>query len=201
MAISGDGKRPRLNDPEGLLGPELSAEELVRQAITIRRNKEALLRFQEEVFNHNDWSIENLSKHLTSDFVDHAAMPGDLPGLEGVQSRFSAWQAAFEDAAEEDVKMIGEGDFVAVLYNLHARHTGEYLGIAPTNRQLTIPGIEMLRFRDGKISEHWGIYDFLTTAEQIGAALTLTPLAELRAPKMPEVPWDLVLEESVVRES
>lgn len=170
-----------------------SVEDLVREAVTVHNNKQALLRFQDEVFNGHDWSLETLSKHLTEDFVDHAAMPGDLPGLEGVQSRFSAWQAAFEGAAEENLAMVGEGDLVAVLYDLHARHEGEYLGISPTHQPVVIPGIEFVRFKDGKISEHWGIYDFMTTAEEIGAELSLTPKTHPGIPKRPQIPWDSVL--------
>jgi predicted ester cyclase len=174
--------------------PELRAlgktlEELVRDAVTIAKNKQALLRFQKEVFNGHDWSIETLSRHLTPDFVDHAAMPGDLPGLEGVQSRFSAWQGAFADAEEDNIEMAGEGDMLAVLYNLHARHTGDFLGIPATQSEVVIPGIEFLRFREGKIAEHWGIYDFLTTAEEIGADLGFTPRDIQVASRRPEVPW------------
>src|SRR5262249_28477215 len=64
-----------------------------------------------------------------------------------------------------------------------------YLGIPATNREVVIPGIEFLRFRDGKIAEHWGIYDFMSTAEELGADLTFTPRASVTAPRRPEVPW------------
>ena len=164
-------------------------KELAEDAITVEKNKEALLRFQKEVFNGHDWSIETLSRHLTSDFLDHSAFPGDLPGFEGVQSRFTYWQAAFEDAAEENLAMIGQGDMMAVLYNLHARHVGPYMGIEPTNNQVIIPGIEFLRFRDAKIAEHWGIYDFMTTAEEIGAELTLSARERPGIMRRPQIPW------------
>ena len=170
-----------------------SVEDLVREAVTVHKNKQALLRFQYEVFNGHDWSIETLSKHLTEDFIDHAAMPGDLPGLEGVQSRFSAWQAAFAESEEENQAMVGENDLVAVLYDLHARHEGEYLGIPPTHQSVVIPGIEFVRFRDGKISEHWGIYDFMTTAEEIGAELAFVPKTHPGIPRRPQVPWNNML--------
>src|SRR5215207_9120919 len=86
--------------------------ELVENAIKVKKNKEALFRFQKEVFNGHDWSTETLAKHLTEDFIDHAAMPGDLPGFPGVQSRFGAWAAAFAEAMEEDVVLMGQGDMV-----------------------------------------------------------------------------------------
>lgn len=162
--------------------------ELADGAAVVEKNKEALLRFQKEVFNGHDWSIETLSRHLTPDFIDHAAFPGDLPGLEGVQSRFSYWQAAFADAEETNVAMVGQGDMLAVLYDLHARHAGPYMGIEATNKEVIIPGIEFLRFKDGKIAEHWGIYDFITTAEEIGAELTMTP-HERPGVRRPLIPW------------
>jgi predicted ester cyclase len=190
MKITIDCSPEEANAFPQLLNLDQTLNELVQEAITIRRNKQALLRFQKEVFNGHDWSIETLSKHLTADFVDHAAMPGDIPGLEGVQSRFSAWQAAFDDAEEENVAMIGQGDMLAVLYDLHATHKGEFLGIQPTNNHVIIPGIEFLRFRDGKIAEHWGIYDFMTTAEEIGARLTFTPFTvQDGVPRRPMIPW------------
>lgn len=141
----------------------------------VARNKAALFRFQIEVFNGQDWRVETLAKHLTSDFIDHAAGPRDLPGLEGVQSRFSAWQSAFFAAREENLAIVGEGEMLAVLYDLHAEHGGEFMGIPATNKPVVIPGIEFLRFEDGKIAEHWGIYDFISTAAAIGAKLEFVP--------------------------
>jgi predicted ester cyclase len=190
MKISIDCTPEEASDFPQLLGLDKSIEQLVQEALTVKRNKEALLRFQKEVFNGHDWSIETLSRHLTDDFIDHAAMPGDMPGLEGVQSRFSTWQAAFDDAEEENIEMVGEADVLAVLYDLHARHAGMFMGIEPTNQSVTIPGIEFLRFRDGKIAEHWGIYDFISTAEEIGADLTFTPKAIRGVPRRPEVAWN-----------
>lgn len=141
----------------------------------VARNKAALLGFQREVFNGHDWRVETLAKHLTPDFIDHAAGPHDMPGLEGVQSRFTVWQSAFDDAEEDNIAMVGEGPMLAVLYDLHAWHRGQFMGIGATNRKVVIPGIEMLRFREGKIAEHWGIYDFQSTASQIGAEFTFMP--------------------------
>jgi predicted ester cyclase len=140
-----------------------------------QQNKAALFRFQKEVFNANDWSIETLGKHLSPEIIDHNAYPGDPPGLYGVQSRFSAWQAAFNDPEEDNVALAGEGDLLAVLYNLHAFHSGAFMGVPATHRHVVIPGIEFVRFEEGLIAEHWGIYDFKSTAQQIGTSLTLRP--------------------------
>lgn len=169
--------------------------ELVQNALDAKETKEALFRFQWGVFNAHDWSIENLSKYLTDDFIDHAAMPGDLPGLEGVQSRFSAWHAAFNSAMEENDEIVASGDTVGVLYNLRSRHVGDFMGIPPTNEELVIPGIEFVRVRDGKIAAHWGIYDFMTTAEELNTDLRFVPRESLTDPRRPEVAWSQGLTE------
>jgi predicted ester cyclase len=181
-----------------LLEVDLSPDEVVqavRSAKLVKENKKVLLRFQKEVFNGADWSIENLRRHLTEDFVDHAAMVGDPPGFEGVQMRFSAWASAFEDADEENIEMVGENDILAVLYDLHANHTGDFLGVPASNREVVIPGIEFVRIRDGKICEHWGIYDFLTTAEEIGADISFHPRQDPGQPARPEIPWRRQMQE------
>ncbi|GGK76659.1 ester cyclase [Mangrovihabitans endophyticus] len=188
----------RLRD---LLGTDKSVEQIVEAASDLGRieeNKKVLLRFQQEVFNSSDWSMETLQRNLTDDFVDHAAMPGDPPGLEGVQMRFSAWASAFEDPMEDNIAIVGEGDLLAVMYNLHATHNGNFMGIEPTHREVVIPGMEVVRIRDGKIAEHWGIYDFLRTAEEIGSNLAFLPRegGNGDAPVRPQVPWAVKMTEA-----
>jgi predicted ester cyclase len=175
MRITIDCTPEEVREFPQLLSVETNIAEQVQQASTVEKNKEILRRFQQEVFNSHDWSIETLTKFLTPDMIDHAARPGDEPGLEGLRNRFLWWQAAFGAAAETNVQMIGERNILAVLYDLKAQHIGEFMGIQPTNRPVTIPGIEFVRFENGKIAEHWGIYDFMSTASEIGAELTLTP--------------------------
>jgi predicted ester cyclase len=150
-------------------------------------NTALLLHFREDVFNANDWSTANLARFLRADIIDHNAFPGDPPGLEGVRVRFSMWRDSFDDASEEYQAIVGESDLLAVRYDLHATHTGEFLGIPPSGRRVNIPGIEFLRFEDGLIAEHWGIYDFQATARQIGASLNLTP-RETALPPRPQHP-------------
>jgi len=184
-----------------LLGVELTAGEVVRALLDvpqIAENKKVLLRFQKEVFNGHDWSTETLARNLTEDFVDHAAMPGDPPGFEGVQMRFSAWASAFEDPMEDNIAMVGEGDLIGVMYNLHAHHNGPFMGVPPSNREVVIPGMEVVRIRDGKIAEHWGIYDFLRTAEEIGANLVFAPRNGKGdgGVRRPQVPWAVKMRET-----
>jgi predicted ester cyclase len=202
-AVRQDERQAQVNEAAErlrvLLGVSTPTDDMIsaiQEVDRVAENKKVLLRFQHEVFNQGDWSTETLTRNLADGFIDHAAMPGDPPGLEGVQMRFSAWAAAFEDAEEENMAMVGEGDLLAVMYNLHARHSGDFMGIPPTNREVVIPGMEVVRIEGGKIAEHWGIYDFLRTAEEINTNLAFLPRDGSGAPMRPEVPWAVKLTES-----
>jgi predicted ester cyclase len=181
-----------------LMGLDAGADQIVAaiaELKLIENNKKVLLRFQREVFNGHDWSTETLQRNLTDDFIDHAAMEGDPPGLEGVQMRFSAWAAAFEEVVEENAVMVGEQDLIAVMYTLHGRHGGDFMGVPASGRKVSIPGMEVVRIRDDKIAEHWGIYDFLRTAEAINSNLAFIPREGTSEPPRPQVPWAVKMTE------
>jgi predicted ester cyclase len=168
-----EDRRTRVRPPREAVDFDSQIRNVTGDTEEIRRNKETLLKFQRDVFNAQDWRVETLARYLKPSIIDHNAFAGDPPGLEGVQYRFSGWQAAFDNAEEAYLAMVGEGDTLAVLYDLHAEHKGNFLGIPATGNHVVIPGIEVLRFEDGMMAEHWGIYDFLVTAREIGARLVL----------------------------
>ena len=47
------------------------------------------------------------------------------------------------------------------------------MGIAPTGKQVTLSGIEINRFEQGKLVEHWEQADMMGLMQQIGAAPSL----------------------------
>ena len=61
------------------------------------------------------------------------------------------------------------GDRVAVRVTLEATHTGQGLGVSATGRKVSIQGIIILKFVDGRIAEAWNSYDQLGLLRQIGA--------------------------------
>jgi predicted ester cyclase len=51
-------------------------------------------------------------------------------------------------------------DKVVLRITTRATHSGEFHGIAPTGRAITMTGIVIYRFRGGRIAESWGELDF-----------------------------------------
>ena len=53
-------------------------------------------------------------------------------------------------------------------FTLHCTHKGEFMGVPPTGREITLTGISIFRLKDGKIVEHWAVQDGLALMVQIG---------------------------------
>jgi predicted ester cyclase len=64
---------------------------------------------------------------------------------------------------------VAEGDKVATRWRGEMTHTGKIAGIDPTGRRVTIAGMALERFEDGKIVEGWRNIDVLSLYQQIGA--------------------------------
>jgi len=92
-------------------------------------------------------------------------MRGDLKDFKQIHS--DAFDA-FPDIHLTIDDMIAEGDKVAMRITWTGTHKGEFMGIPPTNKKITIRAIFIERFAGGKIVEEWGMYDTLSLMQQLG---------------------------------
>ncbi|HZN19116.1 MAG TPA: ester cyclase [Micromonosporaceae bacterium] len=130
-------------------------------------NKALMQRFISEYqTNHDDAVLYEL---VADDFVDHSASPGLPPGREGVKAAFDAFHAAFAGFRAQVHDQVAENDRVVTRKSFHGRHIGEYLGVAPTDREVRIDVIDIVRIADGRIVEHWNAVDQLGFLRQLGA--------------------------------
>ena len=108
---------------------------------------------------------------LAPDFVNHD--PPRLPGVgvdrAGVLAAMQYLHAAFANARAEVVVVLAEGDKVAVHDRLRGTHRGDFLGVAPTGRDIDVDFIHIFRVADGRVVERWGIADTTTLLRQLGA--------------------------------
>lgn len=124
-------------------------------------------RLWEEIFPALD--LEAVPEIVAADSVDHTARPDEPHGIEGVRNTMRFLDAAFSDQHFEVTQTVEEGDTVVVHFTHSGRHTGEIMGVAPTNRPFSYEHIHILRFEEGKMLEHWGIHDHLSFMRQLGA--------------------------------
>jgi predicted ester cyclase len=66
--------------------------------------------------------------------------------------------------------VIAEGDRVFVRATIRGVHKGEFMGLAPTGREVNVPLFIVYRLEGGKIAEHWMLADMPALMQQLGAA-------------------------------
>ena len=130
-------------------------------------NKAKARRLWEEIFPA--MNLDAAAEIVAADSVDHSARPGEPQGLEGVHNTMRMLDAAFSDQRFEVHRTVEEGDTVVVHLTHKGTHTGEIMGLAPTNSSFSVEHIHILRFEEGKAVEHWGIHDNLSFMQQLGA--------------------------------
>jgi steroid delta-isomerase-like uncharacterized protein len=114
--------------------------------------------------------IDGFSAVLADDFVDREELPGLAPTKEGAIAFFRMFRAAFPDLRMVPEDIIAGGDKVVARVRATGTHKGEFMGIAPTGRQMNVQLIDIMRFgTDGRVTEHWGVFDQFTMLQQLGA--------------------------------
>ena len=78
-------------------------------------------------------------------------------------------RTAFPDWYSTKEEFIVEEDRVAERWTGRGTHQGAFQGIAPTGRQVVVPGFVFYRIKQGKIVEFRGLFDGLSMLQQLGA--------------------------------
>ena len=139
--------------------------------MTIERNKALAHRFWEEVTNQG--KVHVLDEIVAADYVQHHV--GVPPGLAGLKKFAEANIRAFPDQHAKVEDIVAEGDRVMTRTVIRATHTGPLRDIAPTGRSITVEVVDIWRIEDGKLKEHWGVFDNLAFMRQLGAIPEATP--------------------------
>ncbi len=129
-------------------------------------NKALVRRFVDQVINGHNLNV--MDEFASSDIVDHAAEPGAAPGLKGMKQFLGPWFAAFPDVNSAINQIVAEGDMVVVYVTTTGTNTGEFMGIRPTGKSITMAEMHMVRIANGKFVEHWGVVDAAALMQQLG---------------------------------
>jgi len=135
--------------------------------MSIEQNKAVFRQIVEEIFNQGNISL--FDELVAPDFIEHEELPPGIPvGREGAKVLFTQLRSAFPDFKAEIEDLIAEGDRVVVRMKWTGTHEGEFMGIPPTGRSISIEVIDIVRFESGKFVEHWGIMDNMGMMQQLG---------------------------------
>jgi steroid delta-isomerase-like uncharacterized protein len=118
----------------------------------------------------NRGEIERIPEFIDPEIVDHSRPPGLPEGIDGVRAILGMIRTGFPDHDAKVVHMIAEGDLVATYKTFTGTNTGWFFGAPPTGKTATIRVMDFVRYRDGKVAEHWNIVDMAGLMQQLSAA-------------------------------
>lgn len=136
--------------------------------MSIEQNKALVSRLVEEILNQKNLSV--IDETFSSDFVENEELPpGIPPGREAPRALFSMLHNAFPDFKATIEHLIAEGDNVVLHMTWTGTQEGEFMGMPPTGKRMSINVIDIVRVADGKYVEHWGVMDQAALMQQLGA--------------------------------
>jgi predicted ester cyclase len=117
-------------------------------------NKTIHRRYVEECWSDGDMDL--LDQLVAEDVVDHNAFLPGVPatGLEGRRVTLRTFRSAFDFITKLDL-LLADGDYTVGRWTCTALQKADFLGTPTTGEKKTSTGIDICRFRDGKIVELW----------------------------------------------
>jgi steroid delta-isomerase-like uncharacterized protein len=116
----------------------------------------------------NTGNFQALYDLVASDCIDHDPAPGQVAGPDGYIAFFKMMRTAFPDLELEVEQLVADENNVAFAYTASGIHEGEFMGITPTGKSVRFRGMQISKFKDGKMVERWGSSDELGILKQLG---------------------------------
>lgn len=131
-------------------------------------NMAAVRRFWEGFNTHN---LTIWGEVCSSDFINHdPGLPTPDADLTTIKQTITHLMfGAFPDMQAIEQELFADADKVVTRRLLQGTHRGEFMGIAPTGKEVTAGGVWLSHLSNGKITEQWVYFDALGLLHQIGA--------------------------------
>ena len=136
------------------------------EAVSAEDNKALVRRFVDEV--QSGGNIDLIDESCSPGFVNHSAPPGIPADREGIKLLTAMFRGAFPDSHFTIEDMVAEGDKVATRKTFRGTHGGDFMGMPPTGRVVSMGLIDIVRVSDGRVVEHWAMGDSLGMMQQLG---------------------------------
>ena len=127
------------------------------------QNQDVLRRVIEEGFNKGNYAA--LDALFATDYREHQF--GLKTTLEGFKEDIQYLRAGFPDLHLTIEQSIADADMVWIRITARGTNLGPFIG-PPTGKSMTITVMDVCRFENGKIVEHWGVPDRFALMAQLG---------------------------------
>lgn len=133
------------------------------------KNKAVAERLFSEVWGKAE--VDLIPQLFAPDYHDNypgTTEPGPY-GQEFLKQSVLGWRKGAPDLHFQFVDVLSEGDRVLVHWRAMGTQSGEMYGIPPSGKALSLPGMTIFRFKNGRIAEEWTVFDRADLMRQIGA--------------------------------
>jgi predicted ester cyclase len=124
-------------------------------------------RYVKELWNKGRLEVADELIHPQGVYPSEPYFP---PGPAGARLAVQTYREAFPDLRLLIEDIIAEEDVVATRFTMMGTHTGAYMQIPPTGRDIEVGGCSIFHFGDGQIIERWLEFDLLGLFGQLGLA-------------------------------
>jgi predicted ester cyclase len=133
--------------------------------MAVETNVERMRRLIEVGLGQGDLGV--VAELIAPDCIEHQR--GNRPGRDGVAEVAGTLHRWFTDFSLTVDDAVASDDLVWTRNRARGLNTGPVLGHPPTGKAVEVDVIDICRFRDGLVVEHWGIADQLGLLLQVGA--------------------------------
>ena len=124
-------------------------------------------RFADEVFSQG--KLETIDELVDEKFVEREEVPpGMTADREGLKQFVTMYRSAFPDLKMKVIATVVEGDEVWMQSVTTGTNTGEFNGMPATGKKIDVAGFDRVKTKDGKVVEHWGMFDTMKMMTQLG---------------------------------
>jgi predicted ester cyclase len=135
--------------------------------ISTADHERVVRRLIEQGFNRGE--IQVLDQLLDPTYVEHQSLaPGVPPTADAVPAMIRALRTGFPDIHLSIEAIDAVNDRVWLRLRATGTNRGPFMGNPPTGRSMSIDVIDVVRMKQGRIVEHWGVPDHLSLMEQLG---------------------------------
>lgn len=120
-------------------------------------NKAVIRQLLEGVQRDGDFDL--FERLFAQNYVDHTPFGGFPPDRNGTREIYRTFRAAFPNWNAQVHFQIAESDLVSTYKTYHGTHLGPFMGIAATGRATRFSVMDVMRVRNGQITDHWTVAD------------------------------------------
>jgi predicted ester cyclase len=131
----------------------------------MRTNEQLFRAIIEDGFSKGDVTV--IDELASPDFVEHqyGFIP---PNASSVKRAIVSLHSAFPDFSMTVEELVSHGDKVWGRMTARGTQKGQIGPMPATGKRIEITVIDIMRFKDGKLIEHWGVPDRFAMMEQLG---------------------------------